>query len=99
LVLSDLEVLRLHYAETLRHWNQRFQAARPEFAARLGERFCRMWEFYLQICEAMFRWGDLVVFQLQLAHDNSSVPMTRDYLYRPEPEAMAQRPLSRRQSG
>jgi cyclopropane-fatty-acyl-phospholipid synthase len=87
LVLSDLEVLRLHYAETLRHWNQRFQASRPEFAARLGERFCRMWEFYLQICEAMFRWGDLVVFQLQLARDNASVPVTRDYLYRPAEEA------------
>jgi cyclopropane-fatty-acyl-phospholipid synthase len=81
LVLSDLEVLRLHYAETLRHWHERFQLARPEFAARLGERFCRMWEFYLQVCEAMFRWSDLVVFQLQLADNNASVPITRDYLY------------------
>jgi cyclopropane-fatty-acyl-phospholipid synthase len=99
LVLSDLEVLRLHYAETLQHWHRRFQAARAEFAARLGERFCRKWEFYLQVCEAMFRWGDLVVYQLQLAHDNSSVPVTREYLYRPEAQATAQRPLPRRQSG
>ena len=81
LVLADLEVWRLHYAETLRHWHQRFQSARPEFAARLGERFCRMWEFYLLGCEAMFRWGELVVFQLQLARDNISVPVTRNYLY------------------
>ena len=81
--LSDLEVLRSHYAETLHHWHARFRAARPEFADRLGERFCRMWEFYLLVCEAMFRWGDLVVFQLQLTRDNVTLPLTRQYLYPP----------------
>lgn len=81
LVMSDLEVLRLHYAETLKHWNQRFQATREEFSKELGEEFCRMWEFYLQISQAAFRWSDLVVLQLQLNRSNDSVPMTRDYLY------------------
>lgn len=81
LVLSDLEVLRLHYAETLKNWNQRFQAIRAETAQRFDQRFCRMWEFYLQICEASFRWSELVVFHFQLAHLNDTVPLTRDYLY------------------
>jgi cyclopropane-fatty-acyl-phospholipid synthase len=81
LVLCDLEVWRLHYADTLAHWHERFRHARAEFASRLGERFCRMWEFYLQACEAMFRWGDLVVFQLQMSDGNAGVPLTRDYLY------------------
>lgn len=84
LVLSDLEIWRRHYAETLRLWNERFQAARGEFAGRLGEPFCRMWEFYLIGCRAIFEWGDLVVFQFQLALANDSVPLTRDYLYRPD---------------
>jgi cyclopropane-fatty-acyl-phospholipid synthase len=99
LVLADLEVWRVHYAETLRHWHQRFQSARPEFAARLGERFCRMWEFYLQSCEAMFRWGHLVVFQLQMTLDNVSVPLTRGYLYPPADRAVGQEPISKRLSG
>jgi len=81
LILSDLEVWRLHYAETLKHWNARFQRTREVFRERLGERFCRMWEFYLQGCEACFRWSDLVVFQFQLARRNDQVPLTRDYLY------------------
>lgn len=89
LVLSDLEIWRRHYAETLRLWNERFQASRDEFAERLGERFCRMWEFYLIGCRAIFQWGDLVVFQLQLATDNDVVPLTRDYLYRDDLETPA----------
>ncbi len=88
-MLSDLEVWRRHYAETLRIWNERFQATRDEFAERLGERFCRMWEFYLIGCRAIFIWGDLVVFQLQLAQENDTVPLSRDYLYRPEEETGA----------
>ncbi|MES1945622.1 Cyclopropane-fatty-acyl-phospholipid synthase [Salinisphaera sp. PC39] len=84
LVLSDLEIWRKHYARTLAAWNQRFQATRSEFAERLGERFCRMWEFYLIGCRAIFEWGDLVVFQFQLALDNDTVPLTRDYLYPPD---------------
>lgn len=79
--LSDLEVWRLHYARTLREWNARFQKEREHFRERLGERFCRMWEFYLLGCQAIFTWGELVVFQFQLAHANNVVPLSRDYLY------------------
>jgi cyclopropane-fatty-acyl-phospholipid synthase len=86
LSFTDVEVLRLHYAETLYNWNERFQAARGQFADELGERFCRMWEFYLQVCEAIFRWKDLVVFQMQLSHRNDAAPLTRDYLYKPGEE-------------
>ncbi|GAB3685599.1 class I SAM-dependent methyltransferase [Salinisphaera aquimarina] len=86
--LSDLEVWRLHYARTLGCWNERFQAHRDTFEARLGERFCRMWEFYLLGCQAIFRWGELVVFHLQLAQRNDVVPITRDYLYRDTPDAV-----------
>ncbi len=81
LILSDLEVLRLHYAKTLQHWHQRFQRIRDVTAERFDERFCRMWEYYLQLSEAAFRWGELVVFQFQLARANDTVPLTRDYLY------------------
>ncbi len=78
---ADIEVLRRHYARTLSCWNANFQDRRDVFADRLGERFCKMWEFYLQSCEAVFRWGDLVVFQIQLSRENDAVPVTRDYLY------------------
>ncbi|MEO7557732.1 MAG: cyclopropane-fatty-acyl-phospholipid synthase family protein [Gammaproteobacteria bacterium] len=81
LISCDVEVLRLHYALTLEAWYQRFQQHRDEVAARMGERFCRMWEFYLASCEASFRWRDLVVFQIQLAHRLDALPLTRDYLY------------------
>jgi len=80
LVLTDLEVLRLHYAETLRAWRERFEAHREEVAELYDERFCRMWEFYLCGSEAGFRVGDLVVFQLQLAKRAAAVPLTRDYI-------------------
>ena len=82
LVSCDIEVLRLHYAKTLTLWHQRFHAHRVEVAQRMGERFCRMWEFYLASCEAAFRWRDLVVFQLQLTHRLDAAPITRAYLYR-----------------
>ena len=81
LVLSDVEVWRRHYASTLREWNRRFQASRDSFQESLGERFCRMWEFYLAVCATAFELGSLVVYQLQLAHSNDVVPLTRDYLY------------------
>ena len=81
LVLSDVEVWRRHYASTLREWNRRFQASRDTFQESLGERFCRMWEFYLTVCTTAFELGRLVVYQLQLAHSNDVVPLTRDYLY------------------
>jgi cyclopropane-fatty-acyl-phospholipid synthase len=81
LILTDLEVWRLHYARTLAEWNRRFQAERKRFAARMGERFCRMWEFYLQVSEANFRWGDLVVFHAQMERSLERLPLTRNYLY------------------
>jgi len=80
LIVTDIEVLRLHYAETLRAWRQRFLARRPQVAALYDERFCRMWEFYLAACEAGFRHNGLVVFQIQLAKRNDAVPLTRDYI-------------------
>src|SRR5699024_8908971 len=89
LILSDLEVWRLHYAETLKCWNDRFQRNRDEFRERMGEHFCRMWEFYLIGCQAGFRWGELVVLHMQLAHRNDAVPVTRDYLYGPVTDDMA----------
>lgn len=82
LIASDLEYWRLHYALTLEHWNARFQESRAEIAQRMGERFCHMWEFYLLACAACFRYGDLAVFQLQMAKTLDRVPVTRDYLYR-----------------
>jgi cyclopropane-fatty-acyl-phospholipid synthase len=80
LIVCDVEILRLHYAETLKAWNERFQAHRSEVRALYDERFCRMWEFYLAGAEAAFREGDLVVFQVQLAKDRYVVPLTRDYI-------------------
>ena len=85
--LSDLEIWRLHYARTLASWNERFQQHRDVFRERFGERFCRMWEFYLLDCQAIFRWGELVVFHIQLAQRNDIVPVTRDYLYKERVEA------------
>lgn len=79
--LTDFEMLRLHYAKTLEAWDQRFQARREEIAAMFDERFCRMWEFYLQLCETAFRHRTLVVFQTQLAKRIGTVPITRDYIY------------------
>jgi cyclopropane-fatty-acyl-phospholipid synthase len=80
LVVTDVEILRLHYAETLKHWYERFMEHRNEVLALYDERFCRMWEFYLAGCEASFRhWGQ-VVFQVQLARRQDAVPLTRDYI-------------------
>jgi cyclopropane-fatty-acyl-phospholipid synthase len=81
LIACDVEVLRLHYALTLEAWYKRFQSHRSQVVERMGERFCRMWEFYLAACEASFRWRDLVVFQIQLGHQLDILPITRDYLY------------------
>jgi cyclopropane-fatty-acyl-phospholipid synthase len=78
--VTDIEVLRLHYAETLREWQRRFQQNRAEIAKIYDERFCRMWEFYLTGCEIAFRRLDQVVFQIQLAKNVDTVPRTRDYM-------------------
>lgn len=80
LVACDIEVLKLHYAETLKHWHRRFEAHRAEIGDMLDERFCRMWEFYLLGCEAAFRHEAQVVFQLQISRDKTTVPDTRDYI-------------------
>jgi cyclopropane-fatty-acyl-phospholipid synthase len=80
LLTTDVEVLRLHYAETLRHWRQRFAANRDTIAWLYDERFCRMFEFYLSSCELGFRCGRLMVFQIQLTHRQTAVPLTRDYI-------------------
>ncbi len=81
LIVTDVEVLRLHYAETLRHWEQRFQANRAKIAELYDERFCRMWEAYLIGCEMGFRHQGLMVFQIQMAKKIDAVPLTRDYIY------------------
>ena len=80
LVVTDVEVLRLHYAETLRHWRERFMANRAKAVEIYDERFARMWEFYLAGSEAAFRWQDMVVFQIQLAKRNDTLPLTRSYI-------------------
>jgi cyclopropane-fatty-acyl-phospholipid synthase len=79
--VTDVEVLRLHYALTLREWQKRFQANRDKAAALYDERFCRMWEFYLTCAEMVFSHGSGMVFQLQLTRDRAAVPGTRDYMY------------------
>jgi cyclopropane-fatty-acyl-phospholipid synthase len=80
LVVSDVEILRIHYAETLRHWRRRFAANRDAIGALYDEKFCRMFEFYLTASELAFRRGDHMVWQLQLAHGPDVVPLTRDYV-------------------
>lgn len=78
--VTDMEVLRLHYAETLRHWRERFLARRGEALAMYDERFCRMWEFYLAASEVAFRELGHMVFQLQLTKKQTAAPLSRDYL-------------------
>ena len=80
LVLTDLEVLRYHYAETLRQWRRRFRANWDEARRIRDERFCRMWEFYLAGSECAFRYQNLVVFQVQLTRRAATLPLTRDYI-------------------
>jgi cyclopropane-fatty-acyl-phospholipid synthase len=97
LLITDLEVLRLHYAETLRAWRERFIANWDKAAAILDETFCRMWEFYLAGSETAFRYQNLVVFQVQLAKRVETLPLTRDYMHDGESrlgvrEAGGQRP-------
>ncbi|HET6182715.1 MAG TPA: cyclopropane-fatty-acyl-phospholipid synthase family protein [Acetobacteraceae bacterium] len=84
LLTTDIEILRLHYAETLRHWRRRFAANRDAIAALYDERFCRMFEFYLAGAELSFRRENMMVFQIQLAHDQAAVPLTRDYIVETE---------------
>jgi cyclopropane-fatty-acyl-phospholipid synthase len=78
--VTDIEILRLHYAETLRHWHKRFQVNRNRVKALYDERFCRMWEFYLVQCEMAFRNLEMMVFQIQLTRRQNAVPLSRDYI-------------------
>lgn len=84
--VTDIEILRLHYAETLRHWRHRFLANRERIKQVAGydDRFCRMWEFYLAGCEVAFRYMNQMVFQMQIARRQDAVPFTRDYMIEAE---------------
>ena len=84
LLVNDIEILRLHYAETLRHWRKRFQANRNAIQAIYDERFCRMWDFYLVVAELSFRRQLMMVFQIQLSRQIGTVPLTRDYIGKAE---------------
>jgi cyclopropane-fatty-acyl-phospholipid synthase len=78
--VTDVEILRLHYAETLRAWRCRFERNRDSIRAIYDERFCRMWEMYLVVSEITFRRHDFMIFQMQLAKSVDAVPLTRDYM-------------------
>ena len=78
---TDIEVWRLHYAETLRHWHERFVANIEQVRSLYDERFCRMWRFYLTASEMTFRHNRQFVFQMQLARRQDAVPLDRNYLY------------------
>ena len=91
---TDVEVWRLHYAETLRHWRARFEANIDKARALYDERFCRMWRYYLVASEMTFRHHGQCVFQIQLAHRQDAVPLTRDYLYPPATQAQPPRPAA-----
>ena len=84
LLITDMEILRLHYAETLKQWRERFLAHREEVERIYDRRFVRMWEFYLAASEMSFREQDMMVFQIQLAKRQDVVPMTREYIGREE---------------
>jgi cyclopropane-fatty-acyl-phospholipid synthase len=98
LVATDIEVLRLHYAETLRHWRRRFAANRDAIAGLYDERFCRMFEFYLAGSEIAFRREGHVVFQIQLTRSPQAVPLTRDYMVDAERSAPAMARVAAAQS-
>lgn len=91
LIATDVEVLREHYALTLKEWRRRFAQNREAVAALYDERFCRMWEYYLAASEAAFRAGGLMVFQIQLARRADALPITRDYMIEAERHAEATR--------
>jgi cyclopropane-fatty-acyl-phospholipid synthase len=84
LLVSDIEILRLHYADTLKAWHDRFQAHREDVERLYDARFCRMWEFYLASAEMSFRKQNMFVFQIQITRRQAVVPMTRDYVLREE---------------
>jgi cyclopropane-fatty-acyl-phospholipid synthase len=84
LKITDIEILRLHYAKTLRLWRERFLAHREQVAAMYDERFCRMWEFYLASSETAFQYQDMMNFQIQLTRHQEALPFTRTYMFEAE---------------
>jgi cyclopropane-fatty-acyl-phospholipid synthase len=94
-LVTDIEILRLHYAETLKQWRERFLAHRDDLPKSYDERFVRMWEFYLAASEMAFREQNLMVFQLQLTKRQDVVPVTRDYIARDEARLRALESASR----
>ena len=84
LIVSDVEILRLHYAETLQRWRERFMRRADRAAELYDDRFVRMWEFYLAASEAMFRSGLMNNFQIQMVKDQAALPLTRDYMFEEE---------------
>ncbi|HXF89110.1 MAG TPA: cyclopropane-fatty-acyl-phospholipid synthase family protein [Xanthobacteraceae bacterium] len=84
LLIADIEILRLHYAETLKNWRERFLAHREEAERLYDERFVRMWEFYLAAAEMSFREQAMMVMQIQITKRQDVVPLTRDYIAREE---------------
>jgi cyclopropane-fatty-acyl-phospholipid synthase len=102
-IVSDIEILRLHYAYTLEHWLRRTQAAKKQIVALYDERFYRMWEFYLAGGVVAFETGSMCNFQVQYIRDRRAVPITRDYMIEAEqryrameaaPPVKAKRPRS-----
>lgn len=81
LKVTDIEILRVHYAKTLARWRERFHRNWDEVAELYDERFCRMWDFYLAGSELSFTEGKMMVFQIQLAKTHAAVPLTRDYIH------------------
>jgi cyclopropane-fatty-acyl-phospholipid synthase len=95
LLVCDIEILRLHYAETLKAWRERFMARREEAVQLYDERFARMWEFYLALSEMAFRKNNMMNFQIQLTKRQGVVPITRDYITHEEARLRSQERGSR----
>ena len=93
-----MEILRLHYAETLREWRRRFMEHRDEVKAIYDERFCKMWEFYLASSEISFRYWGLMNFQLQISKDLNTLPLTRDYMFEAEARLRAEDEAAQQQA-
>jgi cyclopropane-fatty-acyl-phospholipid synthase len=89
LKITDIEILRLHYAKTLRAWRERFLAHREQVASLYDERFCRMWEFYLATSETAFQYQDMMNFQIQIVRQQEALPLTRNYMWEKEEQLRA----------
>ncbi len=82
--MTDIEILRLHYAKTLREWAVRFANSRDRARELYDERFCRMWEFYLVTSECAFRYAGMNNFQIQFVKNQHALPLTRNYMFEEE---------------